>query len=77
MTDWSALGAEVGRAIAALIPEAAAERLRARYAAKNGVCRTCQQPLAGPSPEQICEECHTDERLGEALGTKGKVPPNA
>lgn len=75
MTDFRALGARLGVALAKLVPPAAAEQIRASYAKRFGVCRVCREPLGGPSPEQICEECHAGEVLGEAIG--GDDAPSA
>ncbi len=44
------------------------DRVRAHYAERFGVCRDCGEPLAGPSPEQVCTDCHANEALGMALG---------
>lgn len=65
---WKEIGEKLGRALAALVPDAARERIRASYAKKYGTCRRCEAPLSGPSPEQICEPCHTDELLERAAG---------
>lgn len=69
MTDWNAIGAKLGAALARLVDAAGGgDAVRARYAAKFGVCRRCEAPLGGPSPEQICEACHADELLEQASG---------
>ncbi len=75
--DWRALGSAIGTALAKASPAAVGDAVRAHYAAKFGVCRTCQAPLGGESPEQICEPCHAAEVLGEALSPKGSKPPTA
>lgn len=69
MTDWRALGAQVGAALARFVDAAGgSDRVRAHYAAKFGTCRRCAAPLGGASPEQICEACHADEVLEQASG---------
>lgn len=65
--DWHAAGEKLGLAIArALAP--AGNAIRAAFAARYGKCRVCEAPLAGPSPDQVCEGCHAGEVLGEAMG---------
>jgi hypothetical protein len=71
VTDWKAIGARIGLALAALTPSGARERIRAQYAAKFGVCQRCGEPLGGPSPSQICADCHLDKILERARGGNG------
>lgn len=65
------IGAMIGRALAALVPESMKARIRARYAQRFGTCRRCDAPLSGSSPQQICEPCHADELLERAGGGPG------
>jgi hypothetical protein len=46
-------------------------RIRAGYAELYGVCRVCQEPMGGPSPEQICTDCHAGEAAAMAFGGGG------
>ena len=59
---------KLGGAFAAMLSEPAKDAIRSYYARKFGVCRRCQAPLGGASPEQICEPCHADEALEAAGG---------
>lgn len=70
MTDWKAIGEKFGKALAGLVPESAKKKVRADYVKRFGKCRRCEAPLGGPSPEQICEDCHADEVLEIAGGGK-------
>lgn len=71
-TDWRAVGESFGAAVAAGIKRLGlGDRVRAHFAARYGTCRVCKEPLAGASPEQVCEGCHADETLGVVLGGAG------
>lgn len=64
-TPWQDFGAAIGRMLAGAVERVGlGDRVRAEYAARFGKCRRCEAPLAGPSPEQVCEGCHADEALG-------------
>lgn len=72
MSDQArAAGERLGLALAqALAP--VGDAIRAAFAARYGKCRSCDAPLAGPSPDQICTDCHAGEVLGEAMGGGGE-----
>lgn len=61
MTRIDAIGARIGRALAALVPDAIAARVREYLAARYGRCRICGEPLGGPSRERLCDSvsCET------------------
>lgn len=68
---WRKIGEGIGERFAAGINALGlGDTVRAHFAAKYGVCRRCEVPLGGPSPEQVCEGCHADEALG-AMGPPG------
>lgn len=65
------LGRRLGHALAMLLGPMVGDAVRASYAAKYGICRSCARPLAGASPSQICESCHASEVLSAMGGEKG------
>lgn len=65
------LAFRIGQSLGRLLDPIIGDRARAHYASVFGACRACHAPLAGPSPEYICEPCHAAEVLAMALGGNG------
>lgn len=66
------IGRGLGAKLAGLLSDKQKEQIRALFVAKFGRCHVCEQPLAGASPSQICEECHAGEVLAAGLGGERK-----
>ena len=67
MINLEAIGERIGYAVGNALG-IFGNGIRAAFASMYGVCRKCQRPLSGASPEQVCTECHASEVLARSFG---------
>ena len=73
--DWTDIGTRIGDALGKVLDPLIGDRMRAAARARYGACRVCDAPLAGESPEHICETCHAGEVIAHGFGEgAGRVP---